>query len=365
MRNPNNAELDVQVLRKDRKGHYVLYAELRAHSTKEWLVDKLLGAGEASAFYGKPGDGKSVLVEDLGLHVAWGKPWHGRPVRRGAVLYVALERRMLVERRAIAFRVRHGIRSLPFAILGGVYDLRDKRNAISLVAIAREVERETGEPLVLIIIDTLSRALAGGDENSPKDMGAIVAATSIIQNGTTAHVMWVHHMPLDGGERMRGHGALLGALDTTIHVVKGHDGRRAATVTKANDSEEGEAVAFALEPVVTDCETETTAPVVVSIETTASMRPKPTIRLTKAAQTALRALRETISERGAVPPASNHIPSNVRVVTVEQWRTYAYQMGISAADSGDRARRAAFQRATEQLIGASVVGVWGDHAWPV
>jgi hypothetical protein len=296
-----NAELDAQVLGKDRKGHYVLYAELQAHCAKEWLVDKLLGAGEASAFYGKPGDGKSVLVEDLGLHVAWGKPWHGRAVRRGAVLYVALERRKLVERRALAFRKRHGIKSLPFAIVGGVFDLRDKKNVDLIVEIAREVERETGEPIVLISIDTLSRALAGGDENSPKDMGAIVAATSIIQNATTAHVAWVHHMPLDGGERMRGHGALLGALDTTIHVVKGHDGRRTATVVKANDSEEGEAVAFALQSEVIDEETDTTAPVVVPIEATAStkVKPKPAGRPAKAAQTALRALHEAVSEVGA------------------------------------------------------------------
>jgi hypothetical protein len=36
-------------------------------------------------------------------------------------------------------------------------------------------------------------------------------------------------MPLDGGERMRGHGALLGAMDTTVHVVK-TDTIRTATV---------------------------------------------------------------------------------------------------------------------------------------
>jgi hypothetical protein len=38
-------------------------------SCKQWLVDRYLGAGEASAMYGKPGDG---LAEDMGLHVAAG-----------------------------------------------------------------------------------------------------------------------------------------------------------------------------------------------------------------------------------------------------------------------------------------------------
>jgi AAA domain len=47
---------------------YVLYRNLAAECTKEWLVQGLLGSGDASAFYGIPGCGKSVLVEDLALH---------------------------------------------------------------------------------------------------------------------------------------------------------------------------------------------------------------------------------------------------------------------------------------------------------
>ena len=73
-------------------------------STKSWLVHNLLGDGDASVMYGKPGDGKSVLAEDLALHVAAGRLWHGRKVKQGAVVFIALERRKLVERRAIAFR---------------------------------------------------------------------------------------------------------------------------------------------------------------------------------------------------------------------------------------------------------------------
>src|ERR1700730_11954109 len=224
---PDNAMLDSKIIQLERKGRFLLFSELEAQSNKEWLVHNLLGHGEASAMYGKPGDGKSVLAEDLGLHVAAGWPWHGRPVRRGAVLYIALERRKLVERRAIAFREKHGPPDLPFAIMGGVHDFRDKCTAQHIIEVARQVETLTGEQLALICIDTLSRALCGGDENSPKDMGAIVAATGLLQQGTGAHVMWIHHIPVDGGERMRGHGALLGAMDTTIHVVKGDAGRTA------------------------------------------------------------------------------------------------------------------------------------------
>lgn len=83
-----------------------------------------------------------------------------------------------------------------------------------------------------------------------------------------------------------------------------------------------------------------------------------------AALTALRALIEALGEVGAVPPASNHVPQNVKVVTVGQWRDYAYRMGISASDE-PRARQTAFKRATEHLISERQVGFWSDHVWAV
>jgi RecA-family ATPase len=220
---------------------FVLYSDLKEDAaSKSWLVDRMLGCGEMSAFYGPPGCGKGVIIEDMALHIAAGRPWHGRAVTRGAVLYVALERKTLVERRAIAFRKKHGLLDLPFAIAGGVYDFRNPAIPPQIADICRQVERETGESVVLIIVDTLSRALAGGDENSSKDMGAVVTASAVLQEKTGAHVLWVHHIPHDS-DRLRGHGALLGAVDTTLSVSR-NGNLRSATVIKANDSEEGQCV---------------------------------------------------------------------------------------------------------------------------
>jgi hypothetical protein len=278
------------------------------------------------------------------------------------VLYVALERRNLVERRAIAFRAATELADLPFAIVGGPVDFRDPRSAVRIAELARQVEDDTGEAVALIVIDTLSRALCGGDENSSKDMGAIVHATSVLQQRTSAHVMWVHHMPHDAGERMRGHGALLGAVDTTVHVARSGD-LRTATIVKANDSEEGQSVAFTLESVVIgdDGSDVTTAPVVVPSETQpprSAVKAKP---LPKAAQIALRALAEAIDVNGSPPPASPYVPPGAKVVHVDCWRQQAYTRGISSGEPD--ARRKAFQRASEQLIAAQRVGCWDGNVW--
>ena len=344
---------------------FTLFADLAAASTKSWLVHNLLGDGDASVMYGKPGDGKSVLAEDLALHVAAGRLWHGRKVKQGVVVFVALERQKLVERRAIAFREKYGLKDLPFAIIGGVYDFRNPQIVAAIISIVKEVEAATGQQVVLIVIDTISRALCGGDENSPRDMGAIVAATSRLQTETAAHVCWIHHIPIDGTERLRGHGALLGAMDTTISVVKQAEGVRTATVAKSNDSEEGEGVAFTLDSVVIGEDSDgnvTTAPVVVPVEGGPRRQPPKSGRLPKAAQIALRALAEALDEQGQPAPASNHIPHGSKVVTVSAWRQQAYRRGISTSEE-ERARQQAFKRASEHLIGARRVAAWDSHVW--
>ncbi len=227
----------------------------------------------------------------------------------------------------------------------------------------RQVDALTGEQVVLIIIDTLSRALCGGDENSSKDMGAIVTTTALLQQGTGAHIMSIHHNPIDGSERMRGHGALLGAMDTTISVAKA-DTVRTATVIKANDSEEGEQVAFTLESVTIGHDgdsNQTTAPVVVPMENLPPRSPKPA-HLTKAAQIALRALCEALDEQGHPAPASNYIPTAVKVVDISTWRQQAYCRGISTSEE-DRAKQQAFKRASEHLIASGRVGMWDKSVW--
>ena len=119
------------------------------------------------------------------------------------------------------------------------------------------------------MVDTVSRALAGGDENSPKDMGSLVGNLAHIQEQTGAHVSCLHHIPADGTQRLRGHGALLGACDTTVKLESIND-CRTATLDKVNDGPDGERVTFKLESVELhhdpETDTMTTAPVVIAAE---------------------------------------------------------------------------------------------------
>lgn len=340
---------------------FVLYADLAASSSKCWLVHNMMGAGEMSAGYGPPGCGKGVIFQDMALHISAGLDWHGRATTRGSVVYIALERKKLVERRAIAFREKHGLLNLPFAIVGGVYDFRQPATADQIAAICAEVEKATGLPVVLVIIDTVSRALAGGDENSPKDMGALIMTGGRIQEKcSTAHILWVHHIPHDS-DRLRGHGALLGAVDTTISVSNGGT-VRTAKVVKANDSEEGEGVTFTIEG-VTIAPDGTMAPVAVPAD--AARSPNTTAAnkrsLGDRAKTSLAALTEALISNGKPAPKSLNLPAGVKVATREEWLDELCSRNI--LDRAEKNHWRDFGRIQDQLAARNVIGIRNGLVW--
>jgi hypothetical protein len=347
---------------------FTLFADIDPEPRKVFLVEGLLGAGETSSFVGVPGSGKSVLAGDLACHVAGDVSWLGRRVSKGAVLYVAAERVKLTERRFAAFRKHHRIDKLPLALISGAVNLLSSQEHVAeIAAFAANLKEKTKLPIVLILIDTVSRVLCGGDENSPKDMGAFVANVAQLQEVTGAHVLLIHHVPQDGNVRLRGHGALLGSLDTVVAIEKS-GAIRTATVQKDNDGVEDRQIAFDLKSISLsidpDTHEETTAPVVIPAEGASNRSAAKSAKLPKAATIALRALQTAINECGSVPPASNHVPPDVKVVTIDQWRDYAYRTGISTSDKA-HAKSTALSRASDALLAVRKIGIWEPHVWPV
>ena len=138
-----------------------------------------------------------------------------------------------------------------------------------------------------------------------------------------------------------------------------------ATLAKARDGEEGPISAFQLQFVHIGFDEDdepfgscAVAPSDAPAPAKKSTRPK----LNKGGKIALAALQEAVTECGEVPPASNHIPSGVKAVKMETWRTYAAKAGITSSDEADALRKA-FGRAHEALVADRHVGVWAPWAW--
>lgn len=360
VKNGFDLDLDKPVVRRSGL-RLTLFADIDPAPRKTWLVENMLGAGELSVIFGAPSGGKSALATHTAACIAAHRTWLGRTVLGGAVLYVAAERAALVKRRLAAWRRRHGTDYLPLGVLQGTVDLRSSKEAANeIIGHASDLREMTGEPVVLIIIDTVSRVLAGGDENSPKDMGALVANASVIQEATGAHVCLIHHIPADGSQRLRGHGALLGAVDTSICVEK-HPTARTATVDKQNDGEEGERVSFSLESVEI-ADDGTTAPVVVPADAEPATKIKIARRLPDRVKAALDVLTDLCVD-GKPLSAESGLPASIRAVPLDIWRDELYRRG--ALDADHKNPREDFRRVKVALQARHLAAEREGQIWAV
>ena len=108
-----------------------------------------------------------------------------------------------------------------------------------------------GSRVSLIVVDTLSRALAGGNENAPDDMGALVRGADRLRIMTAAHVLFIHHAGKDDTKGARGHSLLKAAVDTEVRVCRSEADKNIILleVTKQRDLEVGDKFAFKLRAV--------------------------------------------------------------------------------------------------------------------
>ncbi|MBM7851487.1 hypothetical protein JOD31_001712 [Methylopila capsulata] len=228
----------------DERFTFTLFEEAAATaltSSARPLIKGLLDQGAMSVLYGESNSGKTFVAMDIAFHVAAGLSWCGLRTARAPIVYVAAEGGQGARKRAAALKAKFrnadtgGFRYL----LHSVDLLHEDADLRPLIADLRRVA-----PVGLIVIDTFSRAMAGGDENTSTDMGAMVKHLDAIRAATSAHLMVVHHTGKDKAKGARGHTLLRAATDTEIEI----DDQR-LTVTKQRDLDKSFAAAFSLDVV--------------------------------------------------------------------------------------------------------------------
>lgn len=207
------------------------------------LVKGFLDQGTLSVMYGPSNVGKTFVAMDVFFHIATGLPWGGMKTSEGKVVYVAAEGGAGARKRADALVRRYGAavgeaRLNAFYLhLASIDLLRPDADIEPLIATLLDVG-----PIVAVGLDTLSRVMAGGEENSSVDMGVLVRHVDRIRHATGAHVMLVHHSGKDAARGARGHSLLRAATDTEIEIGDGQ-----IAVTKQRDLDKGFSSAFRLD----------------------------------------------------------------------------------------------------------------------
>lgn len=213
------------------------------------LINGLLKQGTLNVMYGPSNSGKTFAAMDMAYAIGAGLPWNGMKTAKGLVVYVAAEGGPGVNDRTAALDIRRKPASDPlFDVVPCPIDLLrgngPDSHAAKLLALIRDAEKDHGAKCVLLVIDTLSRALAGGDENSSVDMGAFIKHVDQLRAATGSAVLVVHHSGKDIARGARGWSGVQAALDTEIEINQG-----VFSVTKQRDLATIEDLRFTLDAV--------------------------------------------------------------------------------------------------------------------
>lgn len=315
-----------------------------------WRVKGVLPAKGIAGIYGPSGSGKSFLCLDLAISIALGQNWFGRRVTAAPVVYAALEGEAGFKQRADAWKVHYG-KDLPDGLSFMLQPIK--------LPIDIDIE-DFGRILPsgsVVFIDTLNRAAPTSDENSSKDMGAIIEATKKLQSITGGLVVLVHHTGKNVLSGLRGHSSLLAALDAAVEVSRNGD-LREWTVTKSKDGEDGNSEPFKLqvETLGTDSDGDVITSCVVKRDATiqsVSTKPVPQGNNQKLVMTALRPLfKSGVTGKTGAPPTAQCIELEAAVSAGAAKLTSAPDKRTS------RAREAVSGLLTRGVLDANEGWIW-------
>ncbi len=331
---------------------------------RDFVQGVLVEEGSA-VVYGESNAGKTFWTTDLALHVAAGREWNGRRVEQGGVIYCVLEGGAGFKNRVAAWRNETLERDIPFAAIPVTLNLLDtEADTPKLIEAIRGAAAKMGQPVKLVVVDTLSRAMAGGNENAPDDMGALVRNMDQIRQATGACLLFVHHSGKDAAKGARGHSLLRAAIDTEIEVVAGEGEGKAATVVKQRELKKGDVFEFVLKVVelgmnrhgeaVTTCLVDGA-----NVGEARAYSPKRSLK--GHPKRAYEILENLVSASGRMGDAG--VPSGYSSVPEKWWRDQFYENAMAAADT--KTKEKAFRRAADGLVENHIVGMATGRVWIV
>lgn len=217
-------------------------------TSQSYLVQGLLNYRMVAMMSGPSNAGKSPLALDLAAHIATGRVWRGRKVKPAYVLHYSTEGFTGLSNRMEAIRREHFGQGevVPLDFVAGSLDLRTSAaDAVGIVDAVRERAENFGVSPGLIIIDTLSHALGGGDESNPEHVRAVLANCKLIAMRTGAAVLILHHPTKDASSDYRGSSIMLNDTDLLIKVdTDPKTKRRKVSTPRVKEFAEIEPMAF-------------------------------------------------------------------------------------------------------------------------
>jgi hypothetical protein len=191
----------------------------------DWLIKGLIERGGVFIVAGEKQAGKSFFIMDMGMKIARGIDYGGKPglpgrkVRQGLVIYMACEDAKGVKMRAEGYCRDQGLKEgdVPFLIMDHGFTLMSDAVVDKFIAECLDWQEFYKIKLELIVIDTFSVATEGLDEISSKETGQVLSRVHRIAEKTGSAVCLVHHLNGEG-KRVRGHSSLTANVSQVIEI---------------------------------------------------------------------------------------------------------------------------------------------------
>jgi hypothetical protein len=307
------------------KIRFLRRSEIMQLPDPKWTVKKLLLDAGISCFHGESTVGKSFLALDLLISIAEGRKWFGRKVKKRDVFYLALEGEGGIKKRIRAWEIANG-RDIPDNLVL-IHDYRlDLRDRQSCTELSNSLPKDC-----IIVIDTLSQAAPGADENSSTDGTTILNNCAFLKQ-QSRNVVLIAHPGKDLSRGIRGWSGLFGALDCNIEVSR-DGGKYKWTAKKVKDGIDGFSEFFerrVVEMGVDEDGDKDDSCVIVPCPIPAAIK-----KLTMGMRIGMESFELAVRQTGAGG------------TDIETWRRAFYQLHTG---DGDEAKKKAFQRSRADLV---------------
>ncbi len=284
--------------------------ELNSIPHPTWLVDGLIATNQLSLIYAPRSVGKTFFALDMSMCISQGLPFHGRPTKKGSVVYVYSEGGSGARKRVNAWKMEQGIS--PEQRCGVLFITRsvnmlDEREVTKLI---QTIEKRF-DAIELLNLDTLARCFGSGNENETSDMNLFTQNCDLLRNHFDANVCVVHHTG-HNQSRERGNSSIGNNFDTVLSLKRKPKTSRIIITGEKQKDDAGDKD-FSLDMTVVEMPDGTTSCV---LRGNAVTEYKPTAKVDKTAMKILEALSDFKS--GA---------------THTQWEAHILDLGICKSES--------------------------------
>ena len=207
----------------------------------DWLIQDIIPKNSLIILYGDSGTGKTFVSIDITLHLAYNLNWKNQKTdNNGIIIYCIGEGINGISDRIKAWHNYYDLKyDAPFILIPiEAISFSDKNNIDKMINTLEKIMQQYNLPINLIVLDTLSKASIGFDENSSKDMGEFLYNFDIIKKYFNTSIMFIHHSGKNNYKGMRGSSYLLGTVDTCIKLDN-HENKLFLQIEKQKDGLNG------------------------------------------------------------------------------------------------------------------------------